>query len=79
HMSPNEAWAMHVANGWQPDTLDERDARTVFRPRIKRTVARGEVRLLNHHYSNPELLEFHGEEVQVAYDINDARFVWIYA
>ncbi|NGO94337.1 hypothetical protein BJL96_11865 [Burkholderia cenocepacia] len=79
HMSPNEAWAMHVANGWQPDTLDERDARTVFRPRIKRTVARGEVRLLNHHYSNPELLEFHGEEVQVAYDINDARLVWIYA
>lgn len=79
HMSPNEAWAMHVANGWQPDTLDERDERTVFRPRIKRTVARGEVRLLNHHYSNPELLEFHGEEVQVAYDINDARFVWIYA
>ncbi|MCA8059438.1 Mu transposase C-terminal domain-containing protein [Burkholderia cepacia] len=79
HMSPNEAWAMHVANGWQPDTLDERDARTVFRPRIKRTVARGEVRLLNHHYSSPELIEFHGEEVQVAYDINDARFVWIYA
>ncbi|WP_175895727.1 Mu transposase C-terminal domain-containing protein [Burkholderia cepacia] len=80
HMSPNEAWAMHVANGWQADTLDEHDARMVFRPRIKRTVARGEVRFLNHHYSNPqELLEFHDEEVQVAYDINDARYVWIYA
>ncbi|QTD89436.1 DNA-binding protein [Burkholderia anthina] len=80
HMSPNEAWASHVARGWQADTLDEHDARMVFRPRIKRTVARGEVRFLNHHYSNPqELLEFHDEEVQVAYDINDARFVWIYA
>lgn len=80
HMSPNEAWAAHVANGWQADTLNEHDARLVFRPRIKRTVARGEVRFLNHHYSNPvELLEFHDEEVQVAYDINDARYVWIYA
>ncbi|WP_218921325.1 DNA-binding protein [Burkholderia sp. RF4-BP95] len=80
HMSPNEAWATHVANGWQADTLDEYEARMVFRPRIKRTVSRGEVRFLNHHYSNPvELLEFHDEEVQVAYDINDARYVWIYA
>ncbi|VVE67833.1 MuA-transposase/repressor protein CI, DNA-binding [Pandoraea anapnoica] len=79
HLSPNEAWAAHVAQGWQPDMLDERDARAVFRPRITRTVARGEVRWLNHHYSNPELLEFHGDEVQVAYDINDAKYVWIYA
>ncbi|MDF3093513.1 DNA-binding protein [Burkholderia semiarida] len=80
HMSPNEAWAAHVEQGWQADTLDEHDARLVFRPRIKRTVSRGEVRFLNHRYSNPQaLLEFHDEEVQVAYDINDARFVWIYA
>lgn len=80
HMSPNEAWAAHVAQGWQADTLDEHDAGMVFRPRIKRTVSRGEVRFLNHRYSNPQaLLEFHDEEVQVAYDINDARFIWIYA
>ncbi|HHV7522958.1 TPA: DNA-binding protein [Burkholderia orbicola] len=80
HLSPNEAWAAHAARGWQPDMLDEHDARMVFRPRILRTVKRGEVQLLNHHYSNPrELLEFHDDQVQVAYDINDARFVWIYA
>ncbi|MDR5803430.1 Mu transposase C-terminal domain-containing protein [Caballeronia sp. LZ001] len=79
HMSPNEQWAKHVADGWTADTLDEHDVRLVFRPRIKRTVARGEVRLLNHHYSSPALVEFHGDEVQVAYDINDSRAVWVYA
>lgn len=79
HMSPNEAWAAHAAKGWQADTLDEHDARLVFRPREKRTVQRGEVRLLNHHYASADLTEFHGEEVQVAYDINDARFVSVYS
>lgn len=79
HMSPNEAWATHVANGWRADVLDEHDARTVFRPRVTRTVQRGEVRLLNHHYFSADLAEFHGDEVQVAYDIHDARMVTIYS
>ncbi|RQZ74826.1 transposase [Burkholderia glumae] len=79
HMSPNEAWAAHVSKGWTPDMLDEHDASMVFRPRLTRTVTRGEVRLLNNHYFSKELTEFHGDEVQVAYDINDGRFVSVYS
>lgn len=78
HMSPNEAFAAFQAKGWQPVTLTADEADRVFRPRVERTVQRGEVRLLNNHYFSGLLEEFHGETVQVAYDIHDAHFVWVY-
>ncbi len=78
HMSPDEAHAAFLARGWQPVTLATDEAERVFRPRIERTVQRGEVRLLNNHYFSGLLEEFHGETVHVAYDIHDAQFVWIY-
>jgi len=78
HMSPNEAWDAHVAKGFQADMLDVHDAQLVFRPRETRTVQRAEVRLLNHRYFCDALTEHHGDEVQVAYDIHDARFVSVY-
>ncbi|WP_396331041.1 Mu transposase C-terminal domain-containing protein [Burkholderia anthina] len=78
HMSPDEAFAAFQAKGWQPVTLAVDEADRVFRPRIERTVQRGEVRLLNSHYFSGLLEEFHGETVHVAYDIHDATFVWVY-
>lgn len=78
HMSPNEAFAAFQAKGWQPVTLTAEEADRVFRPRVERTVQRGEVRLLNNHYFSGLLEEFHGETVHVAYDIHDAKFVWVY-
>lgn len=78
HMSPDEAFAAFQAKGWQPVTLAVDEADRVFRPRVERTVQRGEVRLLNNHYFSGLLEEFHGETVQVAYDIHDAKFVWVY-
>lgn len=78
HMSPNEAFAAFQAKGWQPVTLAADEADRVFRPRVERTVQRGEVRLLNNHYFSGLLEEFHGETVHVAYDIHDAKFVWVY-
>nr|WP_199866610.1 Mu transposase C-terminal domain-containing protein [Burkholderia ambifaria] len=78
HMSPNEAFAAFQAKGWQPVTLTAEEADRVFRPRVERTVQRGEVRLLNNHYFSGLLEEFHGETVHVAYDIHNAKFVWVY-
>ncbi|HDR9026893.1 TPA: Mu transposase C-terminal domain-containing protein [Burkholderia vietnamiensis] len=78
HMSPDEAFAAFQAKGWQPVTLAADEADRVFRPRVERTVQRGEVRLLNNHYFSGLLEEFHGETVHVAYDIHDAKFVWVY-
>ncbi len=78
HMSPNEAFAAFQAKGWQPVILAADEADRVFRPRVERTVQRGEVRLLNNHYFSGLLEEFHGEMVHVAYDIHDAKSVWVY-
>ncbi|WP_246797798.1 Mu transposase C-terminal domain-containing protein [Burkholderia perseverans] len=78
HMSPNEAYEKHRLAGWEPHTLTEAEARSVFRPRMERSVARGEINLLNNRYFSAALEEFHGDRVQVAFDIHDASRVWVY-
>ncbi|MGS0980607.1 Mu transposase C-terminal domain-containing protein [Burkholderia glumae] len=78
HMSPHEAYEAHRAAGWEPHMLTESEARAVFRPRLERSVSRGEVNLFNNRYFSATLEEFHGDRVQVAFDIHDAGRVWIY-
>ncbi|WP_208446671.1 Mu transposase C-terminal domain-containing protein [Burkholderia gladioli] len=78
HMSPHEAYEAHRATGWEPHTLTDAEARNIFRPRMERSVARGEVTLFNNRYFSAALKEFHGDRVQVAFDIHDADRVWIY-
>lgn len=76
--SPNLAWRAFEAKGWAAHMLDAALLDTLFRPRIARTVARGELVLFNNRYFSRELTEFHGEQVHVAYDIHDAGKVWAY-
>jgi putative transposase len=78
HMTPDEALAAHRAKGWEPLTLVESEAQNVFRPRLERTVQRGEVSIFNQRYFSALLEEFNGERVHVAYDIHDAQHVWIH-
>jgi len=78
HMSPNEVWEAHRARGWEPLTLSKTEAQNVFRPRVERTVSRGELSLFNNRYFSGLLEEFHGEKVHVAFDINDAQHVWVH-
>jgi putative transposase len=78
NMSPNEAWEHHVAEGWEVMTLSQDEAAAVFRPRVIRKVLRGEIRLMNNIYFSQALTEFHNEEVQIAYDIHDAEWIWVY-
>ncbi|HZZ06874.1 transposase, partial [Paraburkholderia sp.] len=73
HMSPLEAYESHRSSGWEPLQLSAAEAQNVFRPRVERTVARGEIALFNNKYFSGMLEEFHGEQVQVAFDIHDAQ------
>ncbi|CAB3764222.1 Mu transposase C-terminal domain-containing protein [Paraburkholderia humisilvae] len=78
HMSPLEAYESHRATGWEPLQLTDTEAQNVFRPRVERTVSRGEIALFNNRYFSGLLEEFHGEQVHVAFDIHDAQRVWVH-
>ncbi|PVX80021.1 putative transposase [Paraburkholderia unamae] len=78
HMSPREAYESHRASGWEPVMLTAAETQNVFRPRVERTVSRGEIALFNNRYFSGLLEEFHGEQVQVAFDIHDAQHVWVH-
>lgn len=78
HMTPREAYENHMATGWEPLRLTEAEAVNVFRPRVERTVSRGEISVFNNRYFSGLLEEFHGEKVHVAFDIHDAQHVWVH-
>lgn len=77
HQTPAEAWAEHVANGWQPLAVEGEQLRDLFRPHETKVVQRAKVRLYNQFYHHPELEHWNGEEVQVAYDVHDGERVWV--
>ncbi len=75
--SPNEYWAEFETNGFEPVNLDGHMADDLFRPHVKRKTKRGEVSWLKNHYSDPELIKYDGQDVLVAYDIQDGQRVWV--
>lgn len=78
HMSPDDLWQQHIDNGWEPDLLSPSETADVFRPRVERKVNRCEIRLMTNIYFSKALTEWHGEQVQVAFDIHDPQEVWVY-
>lgn len=78
HMTPNEAWAHFLALGWQPVTVPEEMRDELFMPSEKRKVRNGMVRFYNGHYYAAELDQFHGDFVEVRYDIWESAYVYIY-
>ena len=78
HMTPNEFWAVKTAHFGQPPKVAPEDEGLLFRPQVMRTVSRGKISILNNTYFSAELAEFHGERLRVGYDVQDARWVWIY-
>ncbi len=77
HMTPNEAWAAHVANGWEPVPVDPDEADDLFRPYETRTTRRSQVQWNTNEYFHPALQSYHGEEVMVGYDYHQADKVWV--
>ena len=78
HMTPDELWQHHQNKGWTPTLLSADEAAQVFRPRTTRTVSRGEIKFINNIYFSHELTEWHGEQVHIAYDINNPNLIWVY-
>ena len=78
HLSPNEAWQGFAARGFEPFTVPEAIRDELFMPGIPRKVRNGEVRLFNNTYFSEALADFHGDFVDVRYDIWDASkvFCW---
>ncbi|MCQ4142808.1 Mu transposase C-terminal domain-containing protein [Vogesella sp. AC12] len=76
--SPDQALQGFIAKGWAPEMLPPAVLTLLFRPRMARSVQRGEVRLFNNQYFSQALTELHGETVHVAYDIHNPNQVWVY-
>lgn len=77
-VSPDLKWRDFELRGWQAHRLAAEDLETLFRPRVLRKLNRGEIQLFNNLYACPRLEEFHGETVQVAYDLHAPDKVWVY-
>lgn len=77
HMTPNEAWAMHVQNGFEPVRIDPEEMDDLFRPYEVRTVSRSLVKWNTNDYFHLSLEAYHGEGVAVGYDLHQADKVWV--
>lgn len=77
HYTPNQFWALHVADGFEPVPVDADEIDDLFRPTIARKVQRGYVSWKNNTYHHPELELRNNEWVLVGYDFDDASKVWV--
>ncbi len=75
-LSPDQAWAVAVSDGWQPTLLEQDDLHDLL-PTLTRTCRRGEVRLPWGRYFSTDLTPHHGQEVRVGYDPADGATVWV--
>lgn len=77
HMSPNEAWAAHVAGGFEPVEIHPDEEDDLFRPYEIRTVRRALVEWNTNKYFHQDLERYHEEKVMVGYDFHQADRVWV--
>lgn len=75
-ISPNDAWAAAVADGWTP-TLLEGDALHDLLPAEERVCRRGEVVIQGRIYFHRDLADFHGATLRVGSDPADGSRVWV--
>lgn len=77
HMTPAEAYAGHLANGWVPPTMNALEIDDCFRPRVEVTTRRAEVRVFGNTYYHKELEHHGGSKVLVEYQVQDGSKVWV--
>lgn len=77
HYSPDEFWAVHVADGFEPVPVGAEEMDDLFRPYEERKARRGVVEWNTNKYYHPALEAYHDQWVAVGYDFAEARFVWV--
>jgi putative transposase len=77
HMTPLECLASRIKQGWQPVTYPENMLPHLFMPHERITVDRRLFTLHGNKYHAYELHHCHQEQLIAAYDIHDARQVWV--
>lgn len=77
HMTPFEAWAQAVADGWKPVLYEGDMLEHLFMPHERIKINRRKFTLHGNSYHAYELETRHGEEMIAAYDIHDAQNVWV--
>lgn len=76
HYSPEEYWRTFTARGFTPVRVPQGMEAELFMPGARRVTRNGWLQFYSGRYYAPELAEFHGEAVEVRYDIWDAGRVW---
>lgn len=76
-MSPKEAWAAHVAEGFEAVEVEADLQDDLFRPYVERKANNGLVKWNGNEFFHQELFGYNGEKVMVGYDDTQARFVWV--
>lgn len=77
HMTPNEKMAEFIADGWKRAPLAGEDLVDAFRVHEIKRVTRGCVQIMGQRYHHGDLDHHNGEDVLVAYDIEDGSRVFI--
>lgn len=76
--SPDEYWATFTAQNWEPVTVPDALREELFMPSEWRSVRNGWITFYNAQYFSFKLADFHGEKVQVRYDIWDASQISVW-
>ena len=77
HMTPFEAWAQAVTDGWKPVLYEGDMLEHLMMPHERIVVKREKFTLLGNSYHAYELCQWHGRDMIAAYDIHDASKVWV--
>lgn len=78
HPSPNESWESFRNGAWEPKLVPEELRDELFMPAEHRKVRNGEVQALGCRYFSTALTDFHGDIVEVRYDVWDSSKVYIW-
>ena len=76
--SPDEYWGTFTAQNWEPVTVPDYLREELFMPAEQRQVRNGWITFYNARYFSFQLADFHGERVQVRYDIWDPSKVYVW-
>ena len=69
HYTPDEYWQTFVLRGFNPVAVDAEIQDELFMPSERRKVRNGWIEFYGGRYYAPELAEFHGEFVEVRYNV----------